>query len=106
MRHLAWRPAGTGIAFGNEVTFLVEDPANPDVYTATLPNLVAGQYDLKVFYRDGFGHEVIVQWRRVDTARRVAPFAREQPFLVEPRSGNASDDWIRRCGFALSQVLP
>jgi len=85
--HLAWRPAGTGIAFENEVTFSVEDPANPNVFSATLPNLAAGQYDLKVFYHDSFGHEVIVQWRRVDTADATTSFTDRSHIVVARETG-------------------
>src|SRR5262249_17540532 len=82
--HLAWRPAGTGIDFSNdEVPWLTA----PNKYSTTLPNLAAGQYDLKVYYHDSFGHEVIVQWRRVDTADPTVSFTDRSHIVVARETG-------------------
>src|SRR5262249_13895185 len=82
--HLAWRPAGTGIDFTNDV---VLSSGTPNIYSTTLPNLAAGQYDLKVYYHDAFGREVIVQWRRVDTANPSVSFTDLSHIVVARETG-------------------
>lgn len=62
--HLAWRNADTGIDFANDVALT----AAGNDYSTTLPLLDAGQYDVKIYYTDTTGNEVIVDWLRVDTA--------------------------------------
>lgn len=59
---LGWRPAGTGLAFANTVALA----SNGNVFTTTLDELDAGDYDLKLFYVDADGNEVIVDWLRID----------------------------------------
>ena len=82
--HLAWRPAGTGIDFANDE---ILSSTAPNTYSTTLPNLAAGRYDLKVYYHDAFGHEVIVQWRRVDTADLTASFTDRSHIVVARETG-------------------
>lgn len=61
---LAWRPAGSGTEFANTQAMVLDG----DTHTAALDLLPAGEYDLKVFYTDQDGNEVIVDWLRADTA--------------------------------------
>ncbi|MET4025769.1 YD repeat-containing protein, partial [Marinobacter sp. MBR-99] len=61
---LAWRPAGSGTEFANTQAMVLDG----DTHTATLERLPAGEYDLKVFYTDQDGNDVIVDWLRADTA--------------------------------------
>ena len=63
--HLAWRPAGSGTSFSNDV---VLTSSGTNAYSTTLSNLAAGQYDLEVYYTDAQGHQVIVEWQRIDAA--------------------------------------
>jgi YD repeat-containing protein len=63
--HLAWRPAGSGTAFANDVV-LASSGAN--TFATTLGNIPAGQYDLKLYYLDNQGNQVVVEWRRIDAA--------------------------------------
>ena len=62
--HLAWRPAGSGTDFSNDVAL----SGSGNTFSTTLGNLPAGQYDLKLYYVDAQGHQVIVEWRRIDAA--------------------------------------
>lgn len=60
---LAWRPASSGSAFANETAL----SASGSTYSTTLSLLEAGDYDLKLFYTDVDGNEVVVDWLRVDS---------------------------------------
>src|SRR5262249_19801549 len=82
--HLAWRSAGAGINFANDTLLSL---TAPNTFSATLPNLAAGQYDLKVYYHDAFGREVIVQWRRVDTANATTSFTDLSHIVVARETG-------------------
>ena len=62
--HLAWRAAGSGIEFANDQAL---DPVGSD-YSTTLALTAGGRYDLKLYYTNSDGHQVIVDWLRVDTA--------------------------------------
>lgn len=62
--HLAWRPAGSGTDFSNDVVL----SGTGNTFSTTLGNLAAGRYDLKLYYVDSQGHQVIVEWQRVDAA--------------------------------------
>jgi len=62
--HLAWRPAGSGTDFSNDSALT----GSGNTFSTTLGNLPAGQYDLKIYYVDAQGHQVIVEWQRIDTA--------------------------------------
>lgn len=63
--HLAWRSAGSGTSFSNDV---VLTSSGTNTYSTTLSNLAAGQYDIEVYYTDAQGHQVIVEWQRIDAA--------------------------------------
>ena len=63
--HLAWRPAGSGTSFSNDVQLT---STGTNTFGTTLSNLPAGQYDLEVYYVDAQGNTVIVEWQRVDAA--------------------------------------
>ena len=67
--HLAWRPAGGGDAFANDLILIREPGTN--TFSATLYRLDAGHYDLKVYYLDAAGREVIQQGIRRRRFRRV-----------------------------------
>src|SRR5262249_5331077 len=82
--HLAWRAAGAGIDFPNDPVLTL---TAPNTFSTTLPNLAAGQYDLKVYYHDAFGREVIVQWRRVDTANATVSFTDLSHIVVARETG-------------------
>src|SRR4029077_14386506 len=62
--HLAYRPAGSASDVANDVS--MTPGLSTGVFEITLANLAAGNYDLKVYCNDEDGHEVIVEWRRVD----------------------------------------
>ncbi|MFY0678885.1 MAG: LysM peptidoglycan-binding domain-containing protein, partial [Neptuniibacter sp.] len=59
-----WRPAGTGLDFANSSVMT----STTDGYTASLTELPAGEYDIKLYYTDMNGDEVIVDWLRTDTS--------------------------------------
>lgn len=61
--HLAWRSAGTG-AFSD----VVVPGTGATTFATSLASQPAGHYDLKLWYTDTSGHEVIVTWQRLDTA--------------------------------------
>src|SRR5262249_32130810 len=78
------RPAGAGIDFPNDTILSL---TAPNTFSTTLPNLAAGQYDLKVYYHDAFGREVIVQWRRRDTANATGSFPDLSHIVVARETG-------------------
>jgi YD repeat-containing protein len=55
---VAWRPAGSGTEFSNVA-------AEGAKFTVFSSGNTPREFDLKVFYIDGNGREVIVDWRRV-----------------------------------------
>ncbi|MBV1790834.1 hypothetical protein KQ940_22460, partial [Marinobacterium sp. D7] len=62
--HLAWRDAGSGTDFANDIVLT----GAGDTYSTSLSQLPGGEYDLKLYYTDANGDEVIVDWLRADTA--------------------------------------
>ena len=70
--HLAWRPAGSGTSFSNDVALT---SSGTNTFSTTLSNLAAGQYDLEVYYVDAQGNQVIVEWRRIDSATVNATYS-------------------------------
>ena len=103
---VAWRPAGGGIDFSGEAS--VGSPFTV-VSTGALPR----EFDLKIFYVDASGREVIVDWARVsvsgpalgtelgapgattrllsETAESMTVLARERDASVS-RGANATDN--------------
>jgi YD repeat-containing protein len=67
---LAWRGATGGTVFpsGNIVALT----RNGTVFSTEL-GLSPGDYDIKVFYTDGDGREVIVEWQRINVADALLP---------------------------------
>ncbi|MFY0678809.1 MAG: LysM peptidoglycan-binding domain-containing protein, partial [Neptuniibacter sp.] len=59
-----WRPAGTGLDFTNSSVMA----STTDGYMASLTELPAGEHDIKLYYTDMNGDEVIVDWLRTDTS--------------------------------------
>lgn len=82
---LGWRPAGTGTAFANDVAV----SGSAGVYTTTLNALAAGQYDLKLYYLDNQGREVIVEWRRVNTATATQTFGGTSQTVLARETGGS-----------------
>jgi YD repeat-containing protein len=60
--HLAWRPAGSDLSFAHDVVLT----AAGDHFSTTLSQLAAGNYDLKLYYTNADGEEVVVDWLRID----------------------------------------
>ncbi|WP_218943453.1 hypothetical protein [Exilibacterium tricleocarpae] len=60
---LAWRTAQSGTGFANDIALT----ASGDTFATTLALLAAGDYDLKIYYLDGDGNEVVVDWLRINT---------------------------------------
>src|SRR5262249_38182667 len=86
--HLAWRPAGTGTSFANDV---VLSSSGTDTFATTLSGLAAGQYDLEVYYVDTSGNTVIVEWQRVDAASANSTFTAHSLTVVAQESGGSID---------------
>ncbi len=84
--HLAWRPAGTGGDFANDIVVPPSSDA-PNTFAVTLANLAAGQYDLKLYYTDAQGREVIMDWRRADTAAAHSTFTGASQTVLARETG-------------------
>ena len=64
----AAKPAGSGIDFDDPVELTAADGK----HTGTL-ELEPGDYDVKIYYIDASGREVIVEWRRITVAEAELP---------------------------------
>ena len=82
--HLAWRPAGSGTSFGNDVQLT---SIGTNTFGTTLSNLSPGQYDLEVYYVDAQGNTVIVEWQRVDAATVSTQFSGHSLTVQAQESG-------------------
>lgn len=60
---MAWRPAGSGLDFANTLAM----NSTTTGYATTLTALTAGEYDIKLYYTDLNGDDVIVDWLRANT---------------------------------------
>jgi YD repeat-containing protein len=88
--HLAWRAAGSGTGFANDV---IVPSSGTNSYDTVLANLAAGQYDLKLYYTDAQGRQVIVEWQRVDTATATTTFnGLSQTVLAQENGGSIATD--------------
>lgn len=85
--YMAWRSAGSGDDFGNVVTM----SATGNSYSTTLGRMNAGQYDVKVYYQDAQGREVIADWYRADTTVAAAnQSGASHTVLASESDGNVS----------------
>ncbi len=66
--HAAFKAAGSGIEFADDVALTLASGK----YTGTLA-LDPGEYDVKIYYMNAAGHEVIVEWRRITVAEAELP---------------------------------
>jgi YD repeat-containing protein len=84
--HLAWRPAGTGTGFANDVAL---SSSGTNSYSTQLSGLAAGQYDIEVYYVDSSGHQVVVEWRRADAATVNTAFNGHSLTVLAQESGGS-----------------
>ncbi|MDK2124360.1 DUF6531 domain-containing protein [Parachitinimonas caeni] len=91
--HLAWKPAAASEFTGDVVVPQVFMQQGTQVgYQTVLDGLAAGQYELKLYYTDKQGREVIVQWQRADTATPTATTAGYSLFCRGSETGTLSND--------------
>jgi YD repeat-containing protein len=86
--HLSWRAAGSGADFSNDV---VLSSSGANSFSTTLANLAAGHYDLKIYYVDAQGNQVVVEWQRIDAATANETFSgRSLTVLAQENGGTIS----------------
>jgi len=86
--HLAWRPAGSGTSFSNDVQLTSTGSSTaPNTFGTTLSNLAAGQYDAEIYYVDAQGNTVIVAWQRIDAASVNTQFSGHSLTVQAQESG-------------------
>jgi YD repeat-containing protein len=87
---VAWKAASPDATFTTSQSVPVT--ATAGVYQTTLPSLPAGQYDLKLYYVDKQGNDVIVEWRRVNTGTATQSFAGNSQTVVASETGSLTSD--------------
>lgn len=89
--HVAWKSASSDYRFTNDQVMPLNGAGD---YEAPLPSQPAGSYDVKVYYIDKNGREVVVEWQRVSTATATRSFTGKSQSVAGQVAGTFGADGV------------